>query len=127
MFRALASPALAVFLALALVMGGVARGHSAALLPAVDGFEVVICAEGGAVTIRLDAEGNPLPTQEGAHGFHCPDCLLAGANGLVPASALAIHGERAETRHASFEPAGLPATRRRALPEARGPPTELPA
>jgi hypothetical protein len=78
--------------------------------------EVVICANGAAVTIAVDADGNPT----GAPHW-CPDCvllLLAGlAAGPAPAVPLAAGVAAApavpDRRHAAARPAA---------PLARGPP-----
>jgi hypothetical protein len=55
---------------------GAARGQAMAA------GEIVICAGGGAVTLAVDAEGNPTGP---AHW--CPDCVLLLLAGLAPSAA----------------------------------------
>jgi hypothetical protein len=110
--RALTALLLSLMLALASVSMAVARGQ------APMGPEIELCTDAGAVTVRLDAEGNPMP--DGPH--LCPDCLSASTAfvmpeaGAIPAPHITIHGVEATTV-VQFR-AGL--TRRAA--QARGPP-----
>jgi hypothetical protein len=89
---------------------GAARGQAMAA------GEIVICANGAAVTIAVDAEGNPT----GAPHW-CPDCVLLLLAGLAPAHAAALPAAGA----AAAAPPAMdrrPAAARPAAPLARGPP-----
>lgn len=57
--------------------GAFARGHMAF------GQTVQICAEGEAVVIRVDAEGNPMQGNLADPAHPCPECLAVTA-GLPP-------------------------------------------
>lgn len=71
MIRALSATFLALVLAVTSVTLAVARAEAAGRMPGV--AEVVICADGMAMTVMVDAAGNPVAP----HAHHCPDCLLA--------------------------------------------------
>jgi hypothetical protein len=91
---------------------GAARGQAMAA------GEIVICANGAAVTIAVDAEGNPT----GAPHW-CPDCVLLLLAGLAPAPAPAAALPAAGA--AAAAPPAMdrrPAAARPAAPLARGPP-----
>ncbi|MCC5983727.1 MAG: hypothetical protein JJU42_05120 [Rhodobacteraceae bacterium] len=82
-----AALALALALALASVTSAMARGQAP-----VAGWAVICTAAGGAVTIALDARGNPTA------GIHpCPDCTLPALTlaGAWPATAIRTHGRPA--------------------------------
>lgn len=89
---------------------GAARGQAMAA------GEIVICAGGAAVTIAVDADGNPTGTPH-----WCPDCVLHLLAGLPAAAEVAappagmapLRIEEAAPRHAASRPV---------LPPARGPP-----
>ena len=75
---------LSVLVALALLLGGAARGmaEGAGAARALMS-EMVICAEDGAVSVLIDSKGNVTPVDDCDLTF-CPNCLQAGAAGLVP-------------------------------------------
>lgn len=67
-----------LILLLATALSGTAEASLRAVGPV---SLVVVCADGHAVTVALDAEG--LPADPGDHRRHCPDCLplVMGATG----------------------------------------------
>ena len=90
---------------------GAARGQAMAA------GQIVICADGGAVTLSVDAEGNPVGTPH-----WCPDCVLLLLAGLAPGPAAgAPPAGSAAALPAGFDP--LRAAARAAVPPARGPPS----
>jgi hypothetical protein len=56
---------LSLLLAVTSVTQAIARGQGTGVT------EAVICANGMAITVLLDAQGNPVPQHA-----HCPDCLV---------------------------------------------------
>jgi hypothetical protein len=89
---------------------GAARGQAMAA------GEIVICANGAAVTIAVDAEGNPT----GAPHW-CPDCVLSLLAGPIAGPAPgAPRAVAADAVPATF--ASLRAAPRAAAHPARGPP-----
>lgn len=58
------------------------------------GVAVVICAEGGAKTVTLDAAGNPVEQGDDTDCAHCPDCLPTGAITLVGPVAVPVRPMR---------------------------------
>jgi hypothetical protein len=104
--------ALLAILATVLTAGavGAARGQAMAA------GQIVICADGGAVTLSVDAEGNPTGTPH-----WCPDCVLSLLAGLPSGPVTAEpRSAAADARPAAC--AGLRAAARPAVPPARGPP-----
>ena len=77
--------ALSVLLALALVAGGMARGlaQPGAMTFTAGLTEMVICADGEAATVLVDARGNVIDPDQPCLEHHCDQCLLAGAVALV--------------------------------------------
>ena len=77
MMRLLAALFLSVVLAMTSVTLAVARAQPAGVA------EMVICSDGAAVTVLIDAQGNPVEVPH-----HCPDCLtaLATAHATLPAA-----------------------------------------
>lgn len=74
--RAISALLLSLVLAIASVSMAVARGQ----MP--KGGQIELCTEAGAVTLTLDVEGSPVPSQ----GPHlCPDCLSAATAFDLPA------------------------------------------
>lgn len=74
MMRLLSALFLSVVLAVTSVLLAVARGQPAGVA------DMVICSDGAAVTVRIDAQGNPVAARH-----HCPDCLTAIATaGAAP-------------------------------------------
>lgn len=101
-------------------------GLASGLLPLpgqAAGFEMVICGDTGAETIRVDAEGNPLPDDPMAECDQC--CLACGpAPALLPDSPLR-RPAAPRVLLVDLPAAGalaLPA-RRPLFPAPRGPPT----
>ena len=78
--------------------------------------EIVICANGAAVTIAVDAEGNPT----GAPHW-CPDCVISLLAGLPPGPILAAPPARGAVV-AGAPVAAWPAAVASPVPPARGPP-----
>lgn len=109
---------LTLLLALTLAFSGASR---AAGLLSAEGTSMIICADGGAVAITLDAEGNPVAP--GAAHRHCPDCFAPAGAALadhppsaVPATFVA--------RSFAVPLTHVPRPARHTRPEPRGPPTE---
>jgi hypothetical protein len=109
-FRSLVA-ALAI-LATVLTAGavGAARGQAMA------SGEIVICANGAAVTIMVDADGNPTGTPH-----WCPDCVLSLLAGLPPGPAAAAAPACAPDAP-PVAASRLCTAARAAAPPARGPP-----
>lgn len=114
---------LSVLVALALLLGGVARGMAEGAAAARETLvEMVICAEDGATTILLDRHGNAVSAGDCDLTF-CPDCLQAAAFGLSPVAVQpmpVITVARAALPAATPVPV-LPRTR---LAQARAPPMQ---
>jgi hypothetical protein len=72
-------PLLCLVAALALTLSGVALAAATVHGPVT---EMVICGDGGAETIRLDARGNPV---KGNQCCDCLDCLAMAASLPIPA------------------------------------------
>lgn len=89
---------------------GAARGQAMAV------GEIVICANGGAVTIAVDAEGNPT----GAPHW-CPDCVLSTLAGL-PAVPVVVEPPPRMSAAPPVIALGLSPAAPAAAPLARGPP-----
>lgn len=70
-------PILALFLALVLAAGTILSGP---LVARAGTTTVELCSEAGAVTVTLDAQGNPASPHR-----PCPFCLAAQDTGPVPA------------------------------------------
>ena len=109
--RALKSVLVAVLLVVTSATAGAARGQVMAA------GEVVICSGGQVLTLRLDAEGNPV-----GPGHVCPDCVLSLV-AAPPAGATGAH-RAADWRLEVFDPAHAvrSALAARPLPNARAPP-----
>lgn len=110
--RSLSALLLSLVLALASVSMAVARGQ----MPM--GATMTLCSQGQAVTVTLDANGNPITTPP----HLCPDCLSA-----VAALDLASAPDLSAPDHALRLPASFDTpTPRRDAPQvafqARGPP-----
>lgn len=107
-----------IVLLLATALSGTAEASLRAVGPV---SQVVICADGAAVTLALDADGQPADT--GGHR-HCPDCLplLTGATGPAPLPSLSRPVAGAVP---APWPAALPprADGWETLPSPRGPPS----
>lgn len=73
MLRAIFAICLTLVLVLTSGAMAIARGQMAAS-PAMT---LVICVGEGTETLRLDADGNPIPATH-----HCPDCTLVGLAAL---------------------------------------------
>lgn len=72
--------ALSGLLCLALILsGGAMAGHARAVAGYID-----LCRDGAAVTVAVDARGEPVDPRAGALP-HCPDCIPPAAT--IPASA----------------------------------------
>ena len=119
----LAARAMAVLAALLLVSGGGAMRAEAA--GAVQGVVMVICSDGGAKTIVLDAEGNPVETSgEEACPGHGPCCTLPEGYALPPpAQAPAVWEPVASVAVFHDGPAVLRSGTGHG-PKARGPPSK---
>jgi hypothetical protein len=110
--RVLLALFLSLILAVASVSMAVARGQ------APMGASIALCTEAGAITVTLDARGNPISTPP----HLCPDCLSAATVFDLPAAqSLAAQeaGSRALTLPAPRLPAAMVA---RIVSHARGPP-----
>lgn len=84
--------------------------------------QVVLCADGAAVTVTLGADGRPVDPD--GHRQHCPDCLpfmLTATGGAVHPELARPEGRRVVARW----PAAFPrrAHDPAALPAPRGPPS----
>lgn len=113
MSRALSALFLSLVLAVASVTLAVSRGQAAGL------SEMVICSGGAAVTVTVDAQGNPV---ERPH--HCPDCLVHAAIDSAPAASAAAPAAVSALRFA--RPARIDvAERSLPIPAARGPPAPV--
>lgn len=104
-----------LLIALSLALGSVSL--ASARVAAIGQMVVTLCSDGAAVSVTLDAQGNPVP----ASHHHCPDCLAGLAVGVLPKLAvLARLADQAQMRWplavSSF--AQPPA----AIPQARAPP-----
>lgn len=111
MSRVLSALVLSLVLAVTSVTLAVSRGQAAGL------SEMVICSDGAAVTVTVDAQGNPV---ERPH--HCPDCLVQAAADWSAPPVIAAPATLSRLRFA------LPARpdvaeRTSPNPAARGPPT----
>ena len=89
--RALVSLLVAVLLTVTSVTAGAARG------PAMAAGEGVICSGGQVLTLKVDAEGNPV-----GPGHVCLDCVLS-LLAAPPAEAPGAH-RAADWRLQSFDP-----------------------
>ncbi len=78
--------------------------------------EIVICSGGGAVTIAVDAGGNPAGPPH-----WCPDCVLLLLAGVLPAPAMAGARVQASVTAPAALPV-LPGAVHARVPPARGPP-----
>lgn len=101
---------LSLVLAVTSVTLAVSRGQAAGL------SEMVICSDGAAVTVTVDAQGNPV---ERPH--HCPDCLVQAGEVSATAPFLAVPASLTYLRFA-FSGRLDVAERSLPLPAARGPP-----
>lgn len=115
-------PLLTLLLALALCLSGLAQGHAAAGAP-VGAMAVVICADGPARSILIDANGAPVePEQGGTHGL-CPDCVLAKVGALT--AGIRLPAQRLARSRAAPRPIlRLRPRRRPQAAQPRGPPTK---
>lgn len=108
--RALIALFLSLILALTAVTVAVARVQDGATT------EMVVCAEGGAMLVTLDASGNPV---ERLH--HCPDCTVALTGPVLPVQA-PRHIARVAPIDRTMPGADLHPARTPDRPVARGPP-----
>lgn len=115
-------PLLTLLLALALCLSGLAQGHAAAGGPA-GAMAVVICADGAARSILIDASGMPVePEPDGTHGL-CPDCVLVKTGALT--ADMRPPGQRLARSRAAPRPIlRLRPRRRLQAAQPRGPPTK---
>jgi hypothetical protein len=124
-FRA-AAFVLTLLAALSAGLGGVVRAQAMVSGPG-PGFEMVICTEGGAKTIRVDAAGDPIPPADEHCPCPCLDCLPAAEAAVLPEAARSAMPTAAsaprEDRASTFPQPQA----RRMRPEARGPPSEAKA
>lgn len=112
-------PLLCLVAALALALSGVAVAAATVHGPVT---EMVICGDGGAETIRLDARGNPV---KGNQCCDCLDCLTMAAALPTPAMPRATL-PAAVTVTAALPVAQLPGPLPCPAPLPRGPPTATP-
>lgn len=80
--RTMMRPTMHIFLGLliafALVLAGAAQAAAGVSMALAETHRhVVICAEGGAVEVVLDADGNLVKGEKGQSCRVCPDCILA--------------------------------------------------
>jgi hypothetical protein len=121
----LVRPLVALVTALALSLAG------AFAMPVTAGsglMPMVICADEGARTIWLDAEGNPVPAPQ--HDCRtCPKCLSANIDGIAPRPVATAGFVALASRRSPLLQRDLPAPDRDWLCTApRGPPSaDLPA
>lgn len=117
--------ALSVLLALALVVGGLARGLAQPGGADVTAglTEMVICAGGSEDTVLVDAQGNVIDPDQPCLAQHCSQCLLAGAVALA-SPGFAPEGHRPAVRPTHPERILVAVTRRPLRTVARGPPVE---
>jgi hypothetical protein len=110
MLRSLACLILVLALAVGSVGAAVARGQPMAV------GQMVICADGAAAVVLVDAEGQPV-----GHAS-CPECLAGGAADLPVASVVPLGAGRLLS--VAFVPAPSPGRVASAdlTPIARGPP-----
>lgn len=110
--RALTALLLSLVLAVASVSMAVARGA------APMGESVALCIDGQAVTVTLDATGEPVSTPP----YLCPDCVGAATAFDLPA-AMSLPAPPIRTGRAkAAEPQGAQPVRFRLSLTARGPP-----
>lgn len=112
-------PLLCLVAALALTLSGVTLAAATVHGPVT---EMVICGDGGAETIRLDARGNPV---DGDQCCDCMDCLTMAAalpTALPPGATLPA----AVAVNPALPVAQLPGPRPSLSPQPRGPPVAAP-
>jgi hypothetical protein len=114
-----------VFLAVLGLFGEFAQPVRAHAGEGVQGFEIVICSDDGAVTITVDREGNPIEAPgEAACDSGCAACPSSGAVCLIrDAVALDVSLAFAAAVPCTLKSVNLACERGR-LPVPRGPPTE---
>lgn len=122
----LALLALTLLAAVAAGLGGAVRAE-AMIAKALPGFEIVICAEDGARTIRVDASGSPVEPENEHCPCPCLDCLQTADTAALPAPAHHASAAAARSLHAVATADLFQPPARRMRPEARGPPTEATA
>lgn len=117
---------LTILLALSFLSGGVTGGIAQPGMMIGNGgvTEMVICSDGVAVTVLVDAEGNPVDPQKPCLQHRCTQCFQTGA------VALPDHGfdliARQAILHASRPaPVRLAAVKRLFPIAARGPPFKV--
>lgn len=93
----------------------------AAVRAAGPGRQVVLCADGAALTVTLAGDGQPADRDH--HARHCPDCLPLPLNATGPAD-LSMPARPLVVTATAARPSALPrrAHRLAVLPSPRGPP-----
>ncbi len=122
---ALAARILVVAAALVMAAGGgiAARTHA----PAEQGIAMVICAEGGARTVVLDREGNPVaPADAEVCVVSCLCCPAAPDITIAPPVHRATNGAGDATRLVPPMPRAALSFERGLVHAPRGPPSEDP-
>ena len=106
----------ALLLSLILAFGSVAMAVARGQAPMGD--TIALCTEAGAVTVTLDAKGNPVP----ASPHLCPDCLSAATAFDLPAPVVPVApvstARTLTLRHVALVLASTAPVQ----PQARGPP-----
>ena len=115
-----------VFFALMLVIACVAHSMAqGAMASAKTGvFTMVICSGYGAVTVSVDASGQPVEPSQSDVTTYCPACMFnADASLYLPAPSTLTHQF---ARHAGYrEPETVPTNDGAPLHPARGPPNRI--
>ncbi|MDP4031593.1 MAG: hypothetical protein Q8P60_01850 [Pseudorhodobacter sp.] len=86
--------------------------------------KMVICSDGAAVTILVDAEGNPVEPQTPCLQHRCTQCFHAGAV-VLPDHGFDLITPRANLRASRPAPVRLVAVKRLFPTAARGPPFKV--
>lgn len=111
-----------LILALVLCLSGLAQGHALAGAPA-GAMEMVICADGEARSVLVDADGHPVDHEQGCAQDLCPDCVPVKAATLAGAAGPA--GQRmARSRAGPCPPFRFRPCRRPQAAQPRGPPNK---
>lgn len=125
MLRLILNPLLCLLVTLGLVVAGAAQASAGVSMALAETQRhVVICGEGGAHEVVLDADGKLVKGRTGHSCRNCPDCsLMQSASG--PAHAQAFRPVLASSARVAFpvilpevSPTGLP-------PAARAPPVHI--
>lgn len=124
MLRLILNPLLCLLVTLGLVVAGAAQASAGVSMALAETQRhVVICGEGGAHEVVLDADGKLVKGQTGHSCRDCPDCtLMQSASGPAHPEVLRpVLVASALVRFPAVKPAVSPT---RLLPAARAPPSQ---